>query len=150
MDTDNMEYAGFWIRVGASLIDTLLLGLIIWPVLTMIYGESYWLSTAAVKGVWDLVFSYMLPAAAIVAFWFYKSATPGKMALSLTIVDADTGGKPSTGQLVGRYLAYYLSLLPFCMGFIWIGIDPRKQGWHDKLARTVVVRDMTKQRVEFG
>jgi uncharacterized RDD family membrane protein YckC len=47
---------------------------------------------------------------------------------------------PSTGQLVGRYLAYYVSIIPFMAGILWVAFDPRKQGWHDKLAGTVVVR----------
>lgn len=62
------------------------------------------------------------------------------MAVSAKIVDAKTGNAASTGQLIGRYLAYYLSLVPFCLGFIWVAFDKRKQGWHDKLAGTVVVR----------
>jgi len=149
MDTQNMEYAGFWVRVGASLIDTLLLLIISYPILGLIYGEGYWSGTQVIAGFWDLILTYILPAMAIVLFWIYKSATPGKMALKLTIVDADTGGKPTTGRLIGRYLAYYLSALPLCLGFIWVGIDKRKQGWHDKLARTVVVRDLSKDTVEF-
>jgi uncharacterized RDD family membrane protein YckC len=55
-------------------------------------------------------------------------------------VDEKTGGKPSTGQLIGRYLGYYVSILPLMLGIIWVGIDKRKQGFHDKLAGTLVVR----------
>jgi uncharacterized RDD family membrane protein YckC len=70
----------------------------------------------------------------------YKQATPGKMAMSLRVVDAVSGKKPSTGKLVGRYLAYYLSTIGLFLGFLWVAFDPKKQGWHDKLAGTVVVR----------
>jgi uncharacterized RDD family membrane protein YckC len=62
------------------------------------------------------------------------------MAVGARIVDARTGGRPSTGQLIGRYFAYYVSILPLMLGFIWVAFDARKQGWHDKLANTVVVR----------
>jgi uncharacterized RDD family membrane protein YckC len=137
---NNQEYAGFWIRVGASLIDTVLLLIIIYPILGVIYGKGYWLDEAFLKGFWDFLLNYILPAIAVVIFWVYKSATPGKMALRLTIVDANTGGKPSTGQFIGRYLGYYVSILPLCLGLIWVGIDKRKQGFHDKLAGTVVIR----------
>jgi uncharacterized RDD family membrane protein YckC len=41
---------------------------------------------------------------------------------------------------VGRYFAYFVSTIPFCLGFLWVAFDKRKQGWHDKLAHTVVVR----------
>jgi uncharacterized RDD family membrane protein YckC len=57
------------------------------------------------------------------------------------MVDADTGNTLSKGQAIGRYLAYYLALIPFGLGFLWVAFDKRKQGWHDKLAGTVVIRD---------
>ena len=137
---NNVEYAGFWIRTGASLIDTILMMVIIVPMLTIIYGKGYWSSEAVFLGVWDLLFNYILPAIVVIVFWIVKSATPGKILLELSIVDAETGGKPSNGQLIGRYFAYYISLLPLMLGFIWVGFDKRKQGWHDKLTGTVVVR----------
>jgi len=137
---NEVEYAGFWVRVGASLIDTILMMVIIVPVLSMIYGKGYWTSEAVFLGTWDLLFNYILPAITVIIFWIVKSATPGKILLELSIVDAETGGKPSNGQLIGRYFAYYISVLPLMLGFIWVGFDKRKQGWHDKLAGTVVVR----------
>ncbi len=134
------KYAGFWIRTGAAIIDTILLLIIIYPVLTAIYGKDYWVSESFIQGSWAVVFNYILPAIAVILFWSYKSATPGKMATKLTIVDAKTGGKPSTGQFIGRYLGYYVAMIPLFLGIIWVGIDKRKQGWHDKLAGTVVIR----------
>lgn len=140
MDETELEYVGFWPRVGASLIDSILVAFILWPLLTMIYGIGYWTDAAFVKGPFDLVVSYVLPAIAVIAFWIAKQATPGKMAISARIVDAETGQHPSTGQLIGRYLGYFVSMLPFFLGIIWVAFDRRKQGWHDKLAGTVVVR----------
>jgi|GEM_PF-118312 len=134
-------YAGFWIRTVAAIIDSVLFLIIIVPILTAIYGTNYWASEAFFKGYWDLFFNYILPAIAVIIFWSYKSATPGKMALKLSIVDSKTGEKPSTGQFVGRYFGYYVSMLPLFLGIIWVGFDKRKQGWHDKLAGTVVVKD---------
>jgi uncharacterized RDD family membrane protein YckC len=145
----NQEYAGFWIRVGATLIDTILMLIIILPILITIYGNSYWLSESYVQGFWDLMLSYLLPAIAVIIFWVYKSATPGKMATKLTIVDANTGGKPSAGQFVIRYIGYYLAMLPLFLGIIWVGIDKRKQGLHDKLAGTVVLRNTQLEPVKF-
>ncbi len=142
-----MDYAGFWVRTGASLIDMLMMFIIIIPVMTVIYGQDYWMADSPVSGFWDLMFNYIFPAIAVILFWIYKSATPGKMVLKLTIVDAKTGGKPTTGQLLGRYLGYYVSMLPLFLGIFWVGFDPRKQGWHDKLAGTVVIRDKSKQPV---
>ena len=138
---NEQEYAGFWIRTGAAIIDTILILIIVLPVLTAIYGKDYWESESSMLGFWDVRFNYVLPAIAVIVFWSYKSATPGKMATRVTIVDAKTGAKPSTGQFIGRYLGYYVSMIPLFLGIIWVGIDKRKQGWHDKLAGTVVIRN---------
>ena len=64
-------------------------------------------------------------------------AKPGLNPLFAALV----GTGPGTGQWVIRYLAYYLSALVFFLGFLWVAFDRRKQGWHDKIAGTVVVRD---------
>jgi uncharacterized RDD family membrane protein YckC len=84
--------------------------------------------------------SLLLTAIAIIVFWIYKSATPGKMIFGAKIVDARTGGPMTTGQAIGRYLGYYVSLFTLCIGFLWVAFDSRKQGFHDKLANTVVIR----------
>jgi uncharacterized RDD family membrane protein YckC len=146
---DNLEYAGFWIRVGASLIDTLLLLIIIGPILTMIYGSGYWLGESSIIGFWDILLNYILPGIVVILFWSYKSATPGKMMFKLAIVDATSGEKPSTRQLIVRYLCYYVSIIPLLLGIFWVGIDKKKQGWHDMIANTVVVRDLSQVPVQF-
>ena len=55
-------------------------------------------------------------------------------------VDASSHAPATSGQYLLRYLGYYISLIPFGLGFLWVGIDPRKQGWHDKIASTVVIK----------
>ena len=146
---NEQEYDGFWIRTGAALIDSLLILVIVAPIISLIYGSEYWLSESFIVGFWDVVLNYVLPAIAVIVFWIYKSATPGKMATRLVIVDARTGEKPTTAQFIGRYLAYYISILPLFLGLIWVGIDKRKQGWHDKLAGTVVLRNKKPEPVMF-
>ncbi|PKM22208.1 MAG: RDD family protein [Gammaproteobacteria bacterium HGW-Gammaproteobacteria-14] len=136
-----MAYAGFWIRAGASIIDTILILMVTSPLLYMFYGSQFLLGESFIQGPADVVISYVLPAVASVLFWIYKSATPGKMLMGIRIVDAETGGRCSTGQLIGRYLGYYPSMLFLMFGFLWVAFDKRKQGWHDKLAGTLVIRN---------
>lgn len=142
MQEQELEYAGFWIRAWAAIIDSILIMLIVFPLLILIYGWSYFDvdQTGVVAGPADFFISWILPAIAVIAFWIYRQATPGKMAISARIVDAVTGNPPSNGQLIGRYLAYFISMLPLFLGIFWVAFDKRKQGWHDKLAGTVVVR----------
>ena len=137
---EKLEYVGFWARVGATIIDSILILIIIFPILTAFYGTAYWESENIVEGPMDFLLTYVFPMVAIIAFWLMKQATPGKFAISAKIVDAKTGGEPSIGQCIIRYLAYFLSTIPLCLGFIWVAFDSRKQGWHDKIAGTVVVR----------
>jgi len=143
VDAPELEYVGFWLRFWAFIIDSVLVMVIVLPILHAYRGYSYW------PGVWPDMYSvsptveliqWVLPAVAVVIFWVTRQATPGKMAISATIVDAATGKRPTTGQFIGRYFAYYVSMLGFFLGFLWIAFDARKQGWHDKLAGTVVVR----------
>lgn len=146
---DEIEYGGFWIRTGAAIIDSILVAIVSAPILTVFYGTDYWLSEQRYQGVVDVSLSYLFPVVAVLVFWIYKSATPGKMLTNLTIVDAKTGEKPTTGQFIGRYLAYYVSIIPLLLGIIWVGIDKRKQGWHDKLAGTVVIRSQITKPVRM-
>lgn len=138
---DALEYAGFWIRVAAALIDTVVVVCITLPLLIGIYGWAYFeMNSSWVAGPADFLISYVGPAVAVVAFWVLRQATPGKMAVHARVVDAKTGGPLSLGQSVVRYLGYFVSTIPFGLGLIWVAFDARKQGWHDKLAGTVVVR----------
>lgn len=142
MQNQGLEYAGFWARTGASIIDTILMMLITTPLLVSIYGWSYFTSEdlGIVAGPGDFLISWVLPAIAVILFWIFKQATPGKMAISAKIVDATTGEPASTAQLVGRYFAYFVSIVPLFLGLFWVAFDKRKQGWHDKLAGTVVIK----------
>ena len=136
-----MKYAGFWIRVAASIIDSIILVLITSPILYSIYGKEYFKSQDLVAGFWDVILKWVFPAIAVIVFWIYKSATPGKMILGIKIVDFKTGNPPSTSQSIVRYLGYYVSMIPLMLGIIWVAFDEKKQGWHDKLAGTVVIED---------
>ena len=136
-----LEYVGFWKRVVATLIDVVILLVITLPLLLAIYGREYLEREldAGFAGFWDVMLQVVLPAIAVIALWKFRGATPGKMAISAKIVDAYSGAAPATGKLVVRYFAYLVSMLPLGLGFIWIGIDRRKQGFHDKIAGTLVV-----------
>lgn len=134
------QYGGFWIRVVAALIDSALLTALTLPLLLCIYGASYLDAEQFIVGPADLLISWVLPAIVIILFWHYRAATPGKMITRLKIVDAYHGGPPGTGQWIGRYLGYGIAAIPMAIGLLWVAFDERKQGWHDKLAGTVVVR----------
>ncbi len=144
------EYIGFWARFVAFLIDSTAATLLMAPLAAMVLGElvlsDYDLGDAAQlrelagKLTTQLSFDLLVMGTIFILFWTYKNSTPGKMLFKAVIVDAKSLAAPSSMQNIVRYLGYYISLLPFGLGFLWIGFDARKQGWHDKIAGTVVIK----------
>lgn len=131
-----IEYAGFWRRFGATLADGLWMGLLLTPLLNLIYGDvaiTDWYN-------WQIfLLKDVLPALIVILFWLEYQATPGKLLFDCDIVDICTGQPISLKQAVLRYLGYFVAILPIGLGFLWIIWDKRKQGWHDKMAGTVVI-----------
>ena len=84
--------------------------------------------------------SFFVGVAYFVGFWGLASQTPGMMLLNLRVVRAEDGGPLDIGRAFIRYLGLILAGIVIAIGLIWVAFDPRKQGWHDKIARTFVVR----------
>ncbi|MEO8935737.1 MAG: RDD family protein [Burkholderiaceae bacterium] len=137
----DLVYVGFWKRVIASLVDSVLLMLLIAPIGYFVFDTNAFDFAESDSDPTHFLISTILPALVVVVFWIQRQATPGKMMFGARIVDAKTGADPGTGQLLLRYAGYYVSAIVFGLGFIWVAFDARKQGWHDKIAGTVVVRD---------
>jgi len=142
-DTREPRYAGFWLRLGASVIDIIVLVAIIAPIELFFFGREY--PMLAMEGktlAVDFWTQLALPLLAMILLWRYRSATPGLILLSARIVDAATLAPATVGKLTLRAVALLVMwLIPILLvGVVWIAFDGRKQGWHDKLAKTVVVR----------
>ena len=131
------DYAGFWQRAAAFAIDALIVTVILVPLMVLGFGIRR-VSLDPAEHSWDFL-AVLGIAVAIIGFWRYCGATPGKIALGVRVVDAATGQQPSLPRLVLRFVAYFVSAFPLYLGFLWIAFDRRKQGWHDKIARTIVI-----------
>ena len=82
-----------------------------------------------------------LCVAYFVAFWSWKGTTLGGIICNLRVVR--TNGAPLVGaDAVVRGLASVFSFVPLGLGFFWILRDPDNQAWHDKIAGTMVIKDM--------
>ena len=151
MDND-IKYVGFWKRTVAVLVDTVLIILVTLPILIWAYGIEYLNNEHMEKGSLDFIINYVFPTIAVILLWKYYQATPGKMIFKATIVDAKTGGRPTLKQWIIRYLGYFVSLLPFGLGYFWVAFDKKKQSFHDKLAKTVVIQSkvIESERVEIN
>lgn len=145
---EQIEYAGFLRRLAASVIDALLLVIILTP-LNFFFRTSYFPAIDAEGDFlapnagfdWSgLLINDLLPMVLVIFFWVRYRATPGKQLMDCQIVDATTLDNLRPQQAVLRYVGYFLSLLPFGLGFFWIIWDRRKRGFHDLVAHTVVIR----------
>jgi len=142
-----VEYAGFWRRFAATVIDSLFFAALTTLLLYLLYGGAYfdWLKTS--EGLfttydgWDGFINNLLPLFITLFFWLKFLGTPGKLLMGCQVLDADTLQPLTVGQALLRYVGYFVSILPLGLGFYWIAWDKRKQGFHDKIAKTVVVHE---------
>jgi uncharacterized RDD family membrane protein YckC len=135
-----MVYAGFWVRVVAYIIDFVILAIVQIP-LAMVFGVSMFetTDTGISYSATDFV-SLLIGVAYFAGFeGSEKQATPGKMAMGLVVTN-QRGGRISFARAVGRYFAKILSAIILLIGFIMVAFTERKQGLHDMLAQTLVVR----------
>lgn len=133
--TDDVEYVGFWVRLAATLVDLLGVMFIVVPVTVGLLGDGW----AYAQGSAAFFINWVVPGAAFVSFWVFKGATPGKMLFKAEVVDAQTRATPDFWQALTRYVGFFVSVTPLLLGFVWVAFDARKQAWHDKMARTVVI-----------
>lgn len=142
--TSRYEYAGFWIRVAASLVDNLIILLLTAPFLISYYGVDRYVDVLIYGDYGNVLYLLLMlvfPCAAFIWFWRHQQSTPGKMLFSLKVLDEETGQTLTLKQSVIRYSGYFVCIFSLFVGFFWIGFDAKKQGWHDKMANSVVVRD---------
>jgi uncharacterized RDD family membrane protein YckC len=89
----------------------------------------------------QLLISWAAAGVVVVLCWLLFRGTPGKLLMGCQVGDARGGGPLRLSQAVLRYIGYLVAVLPAGVGFLWVAWDKRKQGFHDKLARTVVIVD---------
>ena len=143
-------YGGFWARFGAYLIDYLALSAVGGVAYSVIVVALGLVTTVAAES--ESATSYFIAAMAfatlagfLISLAYYvvlpplAGATPGKLALGYEIVGPDCR-RIGFWRSLGRFFAYFPSTIALFLGFFWIGVDSRGQGWHDKLAGTYVVR----------
>jgi len=130
------KYVGFWLRLLAYVIDYVILII----VSKILFGDRVvTFSNGTISAQFDGIY-FFIPILYIVLFWKFFSATPGKMILKMKIISADNEKGLSWKDVLLRILGYFVSGIVIAIGFIWIGFDKKKQGWHDKIAKTFVVK----------
>jgi len=124
-----MVYVGFWLRVVALIIDSIILGIITTVIPAM---------TEAAADLYLLIYP-LIGASYFVGFWTWRGQTPGKMAVGICVVRSD-GSPIGLGIALLRYVGYHVSAILFFIGYLMIVWDGKKQGLHDKIAGTCVTK----------
>jgi uncharacterized RDD family membrane protein YckC len=144
--------AGIGARFGAILLDGLLPSLIMLPLAITAYimilplvgtspsvpGETMLTVGAVVLAL--TILGYNCYSALVMAMWAY-GLTPGKWIVGLQVVRMDSGRPVGFWRMFLReYIGRFVASLLCAIGYIWALFDANKQGWHDKIAKTLVVR----------
>ena len=133
------DYAGFWRRVLAFILDQLIIGVAVSIVAYAVAGGDFDSPMFDTDGDPS-------DALTLVAAWLYyafqessaQQTTLGKRALGIIVSDT-SGRRLSFGRATGRHFAKYLSVITLGIGFIMVAFTRRKQGLHDLLAETLVL-----------
>ena len=140
-------YGGFWIRVAAYLIDWVIggvigfaLGFVIGIIAVITHPENPTVAATDLRPV-TTVLGVLINMAYFTVQWTISGATIGQRLFRLRVVDADSGQPIGFGKALLRWIGLIISVLVCFVGVIWVAFDARKQGWADKIAGTVVLRE---------
>jgi uncharacterized RDD family membrane protein YckC len=141
------QYAGFVTRLVAFFIDVVIVAVLlimgnaaIGLVTTFLKSLHLLRSgtlTETIVSVVATVLGVVLVVVYYIGFWLAAGQTPGKRIMGVRIVRRD-GGRVNLGNVVRRFLGYWLSSILF-LGFLWIVVDDQRQAWHDSLSGTIVI-----------
>jgi len=150
----DVVYGGFWVRLGAYIVDALAINVVAIPLNLVLFGNAGFQCcvqtqtavnrTIVSVGIWaygtGAIVSLILGGVYLIAMWS-TGATLGQRLCGLRVLDEETG-KPLRffGCLI-CYVGFVISFIPLGLGLIWAAADSRKQGWHDKMAHSVVLRN---------
>lgn len=125
--------AGFWIRVLAFLIDSVILFVINLIIAAILNGSAT--GRSGIQTLLGIIyFSYFWSGSSI-----WPGQTVGDKVLNLRVIKTD-GSDISIVQAFIRYVGLFISFIVIFIGVIWVAFDANKQGWHDKIAGTYVVK----------
>lgn len=127
------QYVGFWKRLIAYFIDGIIVTILSLPGYFIFGFES----------VLAMIVGLVIAVGYYIVLWHKSGSTPGKNVISAKVVCAKTGQYPTLGQAALRYLGYIVSSIPLGLGFVIAAFTKKKQGLHDMISGTVVIKNST-------
>lgn len=130
------RYGGFFERLIAYIVDAIIISV----VASVLYSPGFLTESGALDALSGLL-GFVWTVGYPIYFWANTGQTIGKKLLGLKVVGPDGGtGGIGYGPAVMRLIGYFVSGFVFYLGFLWIIWDSTKQGWHDKIANTHVIK----------
>lgn len=143
-EIQNVVYASFWQRFFATLLDALIiavLSLIVSLVIALIFGVIFGSSGNNIAAFISSLLQNIIYFGYFIYFIGSSGQTLGKMALKIKVVKEDTNLPPGyISALLREMVGKVISSVVFGIGYFWMLKDPKKQTWHDKIAKTIVIK----------
>ncbi len=140
MAEDKLEYAGFWRRFAASVIDGGILVAIGIGISFTLGTDPFPQEVQTPLEIIDVVLTTTLDFILVILFWlYYYGQTPGKRLLAIKIITQDQKALTLPVAII-RYCAYFVSFVVVGLGYFWVAWHPKNQGWHDLIAQTYVIK----------
>jgi uncharacterized RDD family membrane protein YckC len=143
------RFGGFWIRLVALSVDMAILWVVRYPIVLIFWAlsDDFSIWGGVERGTNNIGLEVLYVSINLALFFAYfvlmdvrYRATLGKMLLRLEVVDSDMQAMTYKQAALRETIGKALSAVLFLLGFLWVGFDVRKQGWHDKIAETYVIR----------
>ena len=129
------QYSGFWVRLLALIVDLVALTIVF-----AVFNSFGFLLLDTMPFIIQTIFN--TPLVYPFYFWIFtglSGQTPGKMLLGIKVIDREGNPPGLVKAALREFVGKFLSSIVFCLGYFLVGLDDRKQGWHDKVAQTFVV-----------
>ena len=143
-ETTNIPKAGFWTRVAARCIDLVIVTTLtaILSLLLFLFSASLFSSDQGRAALVLIIWGFIVTTMTIYDVFFigYCGQTPGKMAVRIKVIKTNgmaiSLGRAFFREVIGKYVSRFI----FCIGYLMVAFDKHKQGLHDKIADTYVIK----------
>jgi uncharacterized RDD family membrane protein YckC len=141
-----LEYAGFWLRLTAFLLDILIIFLLVFFLTNLFSSNLEGLTRSLLPTIIYCLIVLIMNMVYFVTFWVWRGQTLGMMIMGIKVIRTDSS-ELDWHHASLRFGAGILCILTLFLGFIVIAFDAKKQGLHDKIADTYVVKLPVRQVV---
>ena len=147
---EEYEYASFFSRFIATIVDSFFFVIIIYGLVYVIFGGAIFIPDESGQSPYQIlegtslityiIINNILPVIIVIWFWIKYKGTPGKLIMNIQVIDEESGSSLTIGKSILRYIGYLVSTIPLGLGYLWVLFDKKNRAWHDMIAGSVVIK----------